>query len=189
MAGLLFAAASAQTELTIAHTMTGGTHRVAFDEIVAAFHEAHPDIRINQLVQEGEVYEDTGLISLLQSNDRPDIWFQWGGDLVRRDAELGFAADLTDVLQEDGWIDTFVGASFSESSGTMYEGRIYLVPYAFDVTTVIWYNTAIFEEHGLSEPATWDELVDISAQLSEAGVTPMIIGNQQVWPLDRKSVV
>ncbi len=181
--GLLLAAASAQTELTVAHTMTGGTHRVAFDEIVEAFHEAHPDIRINQLVQEGEVYEDTGLISLLQSNNRPDIWFQWGGDLVRRDAELGFAADLTDALEEDGWMDTFVDASWSESSGTMYEDRIYMIPYAFDVTTVIWYNTAIFEEHGLSEPETWQDLVDISAQLSEAGVTPMIIGNQQVWPL------
>jgi len=182
-ASLLLVSAAAQVELTVAHTMTGGTHRVAFDQIVDAFHEAHPDIRINQLVQPGEVYEDTGLISLLQSNNRPDIWFQWGGDLVRRDAELGFAADLSEALAQDGWQDTFLDASWAESSGTMVNGGIYMIPYAFDVTTVIWYNTDIFEEHGLSEPETWEELVDISARLNEAGVTPMIIGNQQFWPL------
>src|SRR5690625_2049074 len=133
-ASLLLVSAAAQVELTVAHTMTGGTHRVAFDQIVDAFHEAHPDIRINQLVQPGEVYEDTGLISLLQSNNRPDIWFQWGGDLVRRDDELGFAADLSAAVAQDGWQDAFLDASWAERCGTHVIGCLRMTPYAVDGT-------------------------------------------------------
>jgi raffinose/stachyose/melibiose transport system substrate-binding protein len=163
--------------------MTGGAHRVVFDQIIDAFHEAHPDIRIRQIPQDMEIYQDTGLIAMLQSNDPPDIWFQWGGDLVRRDAELGFALDLTDYLAQDGWGDSFLDASWSEGTGTMVGDRVFMMPYAFDVTTVLWYNTDIFAEHGLSEPETWDDFLDIVRTLRAAGVTPIILGNQQFWPL------
>ncbi len=182
-AASLIGLSAAQTEVTVAHTMTGGAHRVAFDAIVDAFHEEHPDIRIVQNPQDMEIYQDTGLISMLQSNDPPDVWFQWGGDLVRRDAELGFALDLTDHLAEGGWGDTFLDASWSEGTGTMVGDRIYMIPYAFDVTTVLWYNVDLFEEHGLSEPDTWTEFLDLLRTLREAGETPIVLGNQQFWPL------
>jgi raffinose/stachyose/melibiose transport system substrate-binding protein len=183
-AALLLGAAAAQAvEITITHTMTGGTHRVAFDEIIDAFHEAHPDIRVRQMPQDMEIYQDVGLISMLQSASPPDIFFQWGGDLVRRDAELGFALDLTEALAEGGWGDTFLDAAWSESAGTTVDGRVYMIPYAFDVTTVLWYNVDTFEEHGLSEPETWEEFLDVARTLREAGVTPIILGNQQFWPL------
>lgn len=177
------AAAQQPVEVTITHTMTGGAHRAAFDRIVEAFHEAHPDIRIVQQPQDMEIYQDTGLIARLQSGNPPDIWFQWGGDLVRRDAELGFAADLTDALAADGWRDTFLDASWSESSGTMVGDRIHMIPYAFDVTTVLWYNTEIFEQHGLTEPETWEDFLDTIRTLRAAGETPIVLGNQQFWPL------
>ena len=187
LSGVLLAigAAVAQepVEITITHTMTGGTHRVAFDQIIDAFHEEYPNIRVRQMPQDMEIYQDVGLISMLQSPNPPDIFFQWGGDLVRRDAELGFAADLSDALDEDGWGDTFLDAAWSESSGTMYDGRVYMIPYAFDVTTVLWYNVDMFEEHGLEEPETWGEFLDIVRTLREAGETPIILGNQQFWPL------
>lgn len=185
LAALLIGGVAAQdtVEISIAHTMTGGAHRVVFDQIIDSFHEAHPNIRIRQIPQDMEIYQDTGLIAMLQSNDPPDIWFQWGGDLVRRDAELGFALDLTDHLAQDGWGDTFLDASWSEGTGTMVGDRVFMMPYAFDVTTVLWYNTDIFAEHGLSEPETWDDFLDIVRTLRAAGVTPIILGNQQFWPL------
>ena len=180
---LLLSIALAQTELTIAHAMTGGADRTAFDAIVASFEEANPDITVTQVVQDDDLYEDAGLITMLQSNDPPDIFFQWGGALVQRDAEQGFAADLTDALEEGGFGDRFVGAAFSPAAGTTVDGRIYLVPNSLDVTTALWYNTAIFEEHGLTEPTTWDEFVNVVRTLAEAGETPIIIGNNEFWPL------
>jgi raffinose/stachyose/melibiose transport system substrate-binding protein len=141
---LLLPWAAAQTELTIAHTMTGGAHRAAFDRIVDAFEALHPDIAIDQVVQDDDLYEDAGLITMLQSDDPPDIFYQWGGELVTRDARQGFAADLSEAAAAGGFADWFVDASWSERAGTMVDGSIYMLPNSLDVTTAIWYNTEIF---------------------------------------------
>lgn len=180
---LVLSAAAAQTVLNIAHGMTGGSARVSFDAIVAAFEAAHPDITIKQTVQDDDLYEDAGLITLLKSNNPPDIFFQFGGERVRSDAAEGFAADLTDALNEGGWKDTFIDAAWSPSAGTMVGDRIYMIPTALDVTTVVWYNVDIFKEYGLSEPTTWQGLLDITKTLADAGETPFIFGNQELWPL------
>lgn len=172
-----------QVELSIAHGMTGGSNRVAFDAIIEAFEAQHPDISIKQIVQDDDLYEDAGLITLLKSNTPPDVFFQFGGERVASDAREGFAADLTDVLNEDGWGDTFINAAWSTPAGTMVDGRVYMIPSALDVTTVIWYNTDIFEQYGLSEPATWDEFLTLVETLSSNGETPLIFGNQELWPL------
>ena len=179
----LFTFGYAQTELTIAHILTGGTDRAAFDQIVADFEAAYPDIKINQVVQDASIYEDAGLITMLKSGDAPDIYYQWGGALVARDANEGFAADLTDALNQGGWKDTFGAAAWSEPAGTVVDGRIYMVPYSLDLTTVIWYNTDLFKAYGLSEPATWPELMNVVKTLADNGETPIVIGNQELWPL------
>jgi len=173
----------AQTELTIAHAMTGGADRDAFDRIVAAFEEVHPDITVDQVVQDDDLYEDAGLITMLQSNDSPDIFFQWGGALVQRDAEQGFAADLTDALEAGGFGDWFVDAAWSPAAGTVVDGRVYMIPNSLDVTTALWYNLDLSEEHGLEEPETWPEFLEVVRTLADAGVTPIIIGNSEFWPL------
>jgi raffinose/stachyose/melibiose transport system substrate-binding protein len=171
-----------QIELTIAHGMTGGADRTAFDKIVADFEAANPTIKITQIVQDDDLYEDTGLITLLKSNDPPDIFFEFGGERVASNAENGFAADLTDALNEGGWKDTFIDAAWSAPAGTLYNGRIYMIPLGLDVTTVIWYDKTTFEEFGLSEPATWEDFVALVKTLSDNGVTPLIFGNQEFWP-------
>jgi raffinose/stachyose/melibiose transport system substrate-binding protein len=172
-----------QVELTIAHTTTGGPDADVLNEVIASFEAANPNIKIVQVTQDDDLYEDAGLITMLKSNDPPDIYFQWGGALVARDAEEGFSADLTDVLNETGWIDTFVEAAWSPSAGTVHEGRIHLIPYGLDVTTAIWYNQDIFEEFGLDEPATWAEFVELADTLQQNGVTPFIFGNNELWTL------
>lgn len=171
------------TELTIAHAMTGGAERVAFDAIVAAFEAENPGITVRQIVQDDDLYQDAGLITLLQSNDPPDIYFQWGGALVARDAAAGYSADLSEALAQDGWGDSFIDAAWSGPAGTTFESGIYLIPNSLDVTTALWYNVDIFEENGVAVPETWDQLVAASAKLAENGVTPIIVGNQEYWPL------
>ncbi len=180
---LVLTTAAAQTELTIAHAMTGGADRTAFDAIVASFEAANPGITVTQIVQDDDLYEDAGLITMLQSNDPPDIFFQWGGALVQRDAEQGFAADLTDALAEGGFGDTFVDAAWSPAAGTTVDGRVYMVPNSLDVTTALWYDLDTFEAYGLTEPTTWDEFMTVVRTLSDAGETPIIIGNNEFWPL------
>lgn len=174
--------AAAQTELRITHPMSAGANKTAFDTIVANFEAANPDITVNQIVFDDDIYSDTGLITQLQSNEVPDIYFQWAGFPVGRDVEAGYAMDLSDAMA-GGWQDKFIASAFTDGAGTTVNGSPYLVPISIDLTNTIWYNTAIFDEYGLTPPETWDDFIALIGTLAEAGETPIVTGNNELWPL------
>jgi len=181
-AALMSTTAFAQVEIRITHATTGGAEKVVLDQIVADFEAANPDIKVKQIPYDDDIYSDTGLITQLQGTDVPDIYFQWAGYPVARDAEAGYAMDLTEALASDGWGDTFTPSVWSEGAGTMWQGKPYLIPTSLDVTNTIWYNTDIFAENGLTPPATWDEFVAVVEKLAAAGETPIVEGNNELWP-------
>jgi raffinose/stachyose/melibiose transport system substrate-binding protein len=179
---LLTTTALAQTELRITHATTGGAEKEVLDKIVADFEAANPDIVVKQIPFDDDVYSNTGLITQLQGQDVPDIYFQWAGYPVRRDAEAGYAMDLSEALASDGWGESFVPSIWTAGSGTMVDGKPYLVPTSLDVTNTIWYNETIFAENGLTPPTSWAEFLEVVKKLDEAGEIPIIQGNNEFWP-------
>jgi raffinose/stachyose/melibiose transport system substrate-binding protein len=161
--------------------MSGGNAE-ALNTIIAAFEAANPGVTVRQITFDDDIYSDTGLITQLQSNEVPDIYFQWAGFPLARDVEAGYAMDLTDAMA-GGWGDSFLESAFTAGAGTTVDGRIHMVPLSLDVTNTIWYNTAIFEEYGLTPPETWDEFLAVIKTLAEAGETPIVTGNNELWPL------
>ena len=182
MALLAASSALADVELRITHPISSGAGKDAFDKIVAAFEAANPGVTVKQIVFDDDIYSDTGLITQLQSNEVPDIYFQWAGYPMQRDAQAGYAGDLTAAMA-DGWKDTFIDSAFAAGSGTSVDGKIYLVPVSLDVTNTLWYNKSIFAENNLTPPATWDDFVADIKVLVAAGETPIITGNNELWPL------
>src|SRR5690606_41265072 len=49
------------------------------------------------------------------------------------------------------------------------DGQVYGVPFASQ-TLQMYYNVAIFEEHGLEEPTTWGEFIDVNETLAAAEI-------------------
>ncbi|CAL9292881.1 hypothetical protein SUDANB25_02117 [Streptomyces sp. SudanB25_2051] len=49
--------------------------------------------------------------------------------------------------------------------------------------SLIWYNAAVFENAGASEPKTWKELMSTAETISASGVTPVSIGGADGWTL------
>ncbi|MEV3992907.1 ABC transporter substrate-binding protein [Streptomyces sp. NPDC049837] len=49
--------------------------------------------------------------------------------------------------------------------------------------SLIWYNTAVFENAGVSEPKTWKELLGTAETISASGVTPFSVGGADGWTL------
>ena len=182
-AALLTTTAFAQVEVRFTHSITGGSSREALDSIIADFEAANPEIKIKQIVFDDDQYSNQGLITQLQSNEVPDIFFEWAGYPVQRDAAAGYAYDLTDAMAADGWKASFAPSVWTDGAGTMVDGKPYLVPLSLDLTNTIWYNKKIFAEHNLTPPKTWDEFVALSKTLADAGETPIVEGNNEFWPL------
>ncbi|WP_228977237.1 ABC transporter substrate-binding protein [Streptomyces sp. DH12] len=49
--------------------------------------------------------------------------------------------------------------------------------------SLIWYNAAVFDNAGASEPKTWKEFLTTAETISASGVTPVSIGGADGWTL------
>jgi len=156
-------------------TETDAFHR-SYLRAIAAFEEANPGVRIRFETFDNESYK-TKIRLAVATNELPDIFFTWGGGFSRPFVSSGKVLYLDEVYKE-----------FSEDldinvlSNVIFDGRIY-----GSVTTtpisVMFYNRAIFKDHGLEAPQTWEELVYICQVLIDAGITPMGISAKDSWVL------
>lgn len=145
------------------------------DVIFPAFEEANPCITVdfqafvnteyNQILQTG-----------LTGSDGPDVAQVRSYGLLQPLVEGGNLVALDDIVPEVAEFDETIlaGAKGRE------DGATYGIPFASQ-TLQMYYNVAIFEEHGLEEPTTWDEFVEVNQTLADAGVTPMSVGGLDAW--------
>ncbi len=170
----------AQVVLRFAHSTTSGATKLVYDAAVAEFERLHPGIQVKQDVQDGNLYEKQGLQSKLQGGNPPDVFFEWAGHRVASKVRDGYAADLTDALDADGWRDTFHENAWHD---TTVDGRNYMIPGSIMVSVMYWYNTKLLAKHNLTVPKTYEELLDLMRKLKAAGETPVFFGNREIWPM------
>ncbi len=168
-----------EVTLRIAMSSPGELQIAVWEAAAAAFEERNPNVTVEFNFVADEIYEGIGLQSLLNGNDAPDIYFEWAGARLENRYKEGFAADLSD-FRENELSSIFEDGAFN---GMVVDGKTVMVPGNADVTTVMWYNVDIFEEHSLALPETWDEMLELSKTLLEAGITPIGIGNKDLWPV------
>ena len=80
---------------------------------------------------------------------------------------MNVAADIGTAYKAGGtlaglWDDAVLGPY-------TIDGKVVMVPYAADVTNVLWYNKKIFDENNLKAPTTWDEFFKEAETLKARG--------------------
>ena len=78
-------------------------------------------------------------------------------------------SNYEELLTEAGAWDNVLPAAASTVNNVY--GQMVSLPYQYNLEG-IWYNKEIFAELGLEEPQTFDELLDASETIAEAGYTP-----------------
>ncbi|MEU1217054.1 ABC transporter substrate-binding protein [Streptomyces sp. NPDC005791] len=124
-------------------------------------------------------------LQLLAGQDALPVQFAAGNApaLTNQLEGSGKIADLEKELKRLGVLDQIEPAAVSTVKA-LYDGKLAVLPYEYNIEG-IFYNKKLFSENGLSEPATWDALVDASAELESKGVQPFSASGQQGWPLTR----
>jgi len=121
----------------------------------------------------------TGTLSAqLLSGKGPDL-IEGGGE-TRLLASTRKLLDLTD----EPFLAQYRQAGLAPFS---VDGRVYAVPLQ-SWFEGIYYNKAIFAEHGLRPPATFDDWIDLHKALRAAGVKPQTMGAQSWAPLMKQSI-
>ncbi|WP_189829877.1 ABC transporter substrate-binding protein [Streptomyces zaomyceticus] len=63
------------------------------------------------------------------------------------------------------------------------DGTQYGVYFKAANKSLVWYNTAVFENAGAAEPKTWKEFLTTAETISASGVTPVSVGGADGWTL------
>lgn len=118
------------------------------------------------------------LNSQLQAGQGPDI-IEVGGE-ARLLANAGYLMDLTS--------QSFVG-KYAQAGLTPYsvDGKVYATPLQ-SWYEGIFYNKAIFKEHGIEVPKSLDAFIQIHKDLSAKGIKPQTMGAQSWEPMMKQSI-
>ena len=111
----------------------------------------------------------------VEGNNAPDIAL-----LPQPGSICGFADDGKLVSLEDMGFDIAAleaaHGAFFISLGECSDGQHYAIPTNTNMKSIVWYNKPAFEAGGYAVPSTWDELVALSQQVADDGITPWCIG-------------
>ena len=141
---------------------------------VAAFEEAHPNVKINIEVVNTDVYLNT-LKMKIAADDAPMIFDLDNNTYLQEFVEAGhiYCVDGMDYYNN---IDP----------GLQRECQIDGVNYGSTISTCsynCWYNKTLFEEHGLEVPKTREEYIALCDKLMELGITPISAAFAERWCL------
>lgn len=163
-------------DLVINANTSDPAQKLAMENLIAAFEAEYPDIDVIFNLYDHEAFK-VAMRNFLVS-DAPDLVTWNAGNRMREFVELGLFDDVTDVWEAEGLYEK-MPAVVSASS---VDGRQYGVPYAY-YAWGFYYRQDLFEQAGITEtPDTWDEFLEVGAQLNAAGITPVTIGTRELWP-------
>jgi multiple sugar transport system substrate-binding protein len=175
-AGGLTTAASGQSlsgTLRIFLDTSDPAPRSTMEATIAAFQEQHPDLAIETTVIDHEAYK-TQIRNFLTANP-PDVATWYAGNRMLPYVNAGLFEDVSDL-----WEGELSEQLASTKSAMTIDDRQWGVPYTY-YQWGVYYRADIYEEHGLEEPETWEEMLAGCQTLLDAGVKCFTIGTRVPW--------
>jgi len=146
----------------------------AWDATVEAFNAKYPNIRLKIENSFGEAYHQK-LAALAAAGDLPDVMYLWPGGRSAEIYKNELTEDLYPFLGADK--DKFVPAAVAPQ----WDGKLYELPIGITATHVMYVNTKLLIDLGLTMPKTYDELVAMVPKIKEAGLYPILMANKAAW--------
>lgn len=168
-----------QVEIDFFHRWPNEPKNSYYADVVAEFEKKNPDIKVNVESVLNDAYKDKVKV-VAGSANAPDVLFTWSGSFVNELVKSDALMDLGPWLEKDSAFRD----SFYESQLTPFQidGKQYGLPVGMQ-SKLFFYNKDVFEELGLTPPATWDEFIDVLDAIKESGRAPIEYGAQEQWTI------
>ncbi len=172
-------AALADTTVRMLHVEQNPDVVAYWNDIARRFEAKQPGVKVEVQYLENEAYKKK-LTTLLQSSDKPNIIYSWAGGVLREQVKAGVIEDLTPFM-DAAWKDRFVPAAVQAYT---VNNKIYGVP-MHTSQVGFFYNKDLFAKAGVdaSTIKSWDDLLGTIKKFQDAGITPIIAGGADKWPL------
>ncbi|MGJ5179694.1 extracellular solute-binding protein [Bradyrhizobium oligotrophicum] len=171
-------AARADTTVKWLHIEVNPAQVKIWEEVARAYEASHPGVKVEMQFLENEAYK-AKLPTILQSKDRPNIIYSWAGGVLKAQIEAGVLEDITDQVK--GYSDGLTPAALAAFTS---DGHVYGLPISLSQVGFVC-NKELMAKAKV-DPATiksWDDLLAAVKTLKAAGVTPIVVGGADKWPL------
>ncbi len=147
-----------------------------YEELIDMFEKENPGINVTYSPYKTEEYQ-TVLATNFKGGTAADVIHLRAYGNFEQFAKPGYLLPLTeDIIPE---IALFSKQSLGGST-SITDGKVYGVPYASQ-SLVIYYNTDLYKDLGLSVPETWDEFISNLNAFESAGITGIANGSKTGW--------
>lgn len=151
-----------------------GEEQKLVNEIVRRFDRAHDGMSLGAQFFQNDPYKNKLRVALGSGNP-PDIFYGWGGGVLESQVAAGKVRPLGNEVDTGKFL-----ASLMEP--VTVDGTVYGIPNSGAQPALFYYNTEIFDRHGLQPPETWAETLDLVETLKGEGVTPISLAGKNKWP-------
>ena len=146
----------------------------AFEELIADFEAANPDVKVTLNLFDHEGYK-TSIRNFLTA-DAPDIANWYAGNRMLPYVNAGLFDPVDDV-----WVENGLNKSMASAAAAMtIDGKKWGVPYTY-YQWGVYYRKDLFAANDISVPTNWAEFKAAGAKLTAAGITPITIGTKYLW--------
>jgi len=143
-----------------------------------AFEKANPDIILQREVLFNEPFHQKSA-AYAASGNMPDVFYMWPGGRSTAIHTAKLAKDLKPLLEKDGLLNKYSAAAMDTKGQAA--GYIAEIPFGITTTHVLYVNTDILKECGLSIPKTYDELKAQVSVLKAKGYETVLMANMDDW--------
>ena len=152
--------------------------KAAFEQLVADFEAAYPEIDVVVNTFDHEGYK-TAIRNFLTA-DSPDLANWYAGNRMRPFVEVGQFIDVSDVWAENGLYES-LGSALSSMT---IDGKQWGVPYTY-YQWGIYYDKDAYAKAGVDAASikTWDDFISACEKFQAAGIDCLTTGSKALWPI------
>ena len=178
LAMLMAMPAWAETTIHLAHVETNPEAVKIWQKAASDFESQHPGVKVKIDYLENEAYK-AKLPTMLQSADRPQIIYSWSGGVMRAQEKAGYLQDVSAAAAP--LLERY---SSPAVKAFQVDGKTYGLPLLLSEVT-FFYNKALFAKAGIDADKikSWDDFLGAVKTLKAAGITPIIVGAGEKWPM------
>lgn len=165
-------APAGQTTVRIWDSFTVEPQNASVNKLHDAFSAAESGVAIERNIVQ---YDQLSALAktAMTSGDGPDLlYYSVGKGNAGIFADAGLLTPLSDLAEEQGWLDTLAPFSVREAS---FDGELFGLPHESEISGW-WYNGSLLQEHGLAIPETIDDVFALVAPAEQAGIVPVGYG-------------
>lgn len=168
-------AAGGSSADTSAWVLTGGGWPV-IEQSFDTWSTAHPDQKIQVESFANDAFKEK-IRTSVGAGQAPTLILNWTGGTLADYVENKQVVDITAQTKD---LTSRVLPSVAQNG--VVDGVTYAVPMNDVQPVVMYYNKALFDQVGIAVPQTYDELLAAVATFKQAGIIPISIAGQSVWP-------